>query len=132
MSQVTQGANCPIRSFPPITWLLSDWHSHWRSRCAWLSQAGAQTLAGKLSMICCIRLCANFLQMLLYASNCLIALTNVPVHSFAFDFFQVSFFCLFAQTLTGEGNRVSLLGFFLRPRPITKDMFYVELLKYKL
>ena len=32
MSQVTRGANCPIRSFPPITWLLSDWHSHWRSR----------------------------------------------------------------------------------------------------
>ena len=23
---LTQGANCPIRSFPPITWLLSDWH----------------------------------------------------------------------------------------------------------
>ena len=23
--QVTQGANCPIRSFPPITWLLSEW-----------------------------------------------------------------------------------------------------------
>ena len=25
ISQVTQGANCPIRSSPPITWLLSEW-----------------------------------------------------------------------------------------------------------
>ena len=36
MSQVTRGANCPIRSFPPITWLLSDWHSHWRSSWVWV------------------------------------------------------------------------------------------------
>ena len=26
ITQVTQGANCPIRSSPPITWPLSDWH----------------------------------------------------------------------------------------------------------
>ena len=26
ISKVTQGANCPIRSFPPITCPLSDWH----------------------------------------------------------------------------------------------------------
>ena len=25
ISKVTQGANCPIRSFPPITFILSDW-----------------------------------------------------------------------------------------------------------
>ncbi len=36
MSQVTRGANCPIRSFPPITWLPSDWHSHWRSGWVWV------------------------------------------------------------------------------------------------
>ena len=24
--QVTQGANCPIRSFLPVAWFLSDWH----------------------------------------------------------------------------------------------------------
>ena len=33
ISQVTQGANYPIRSFLPSTWLLSDWcFSHWKSR----------------------------------------------------------------------------------------------------
>ena len=26
ISQVTQGANCPIRSFLPVAWFLSDWH----------------------------------------------------------------------------------------------------------
>ena len=36
MSQVTRGANCPIRSFSPITWLPSDWDSHWRSSCIWV------------------------------------------------------------------------------------------------
>ena len=43
--QVTQGANCPIRSFLPVAWFLSDWHFPFPDTGIWASPLSLSPLS---------------------------------------------------------------------------------------